>query len=192
MSDKDLLKKIAQHDPIAMEQAVNTYKNQIYRLAISFVHNPEIANDITQDVFIKLWENAHKIKLDNAKLSTWLYRVTVNHSINKLKKQNKTSSLLSVSQFTQINDQNQIELQIPDKNKFSNPHNTLENKELYNLLKKSVHSLPKKQRIAFILKYFHNFSSADIAQVMNTSISAVDVSIHRAKKTLQNKLKKIL
>ncbi len=190
MDEEILVKKLKARDQKVFQDFVNEYKDKLFRLAMGFVHDSFLAEDIVQDVFVKLWQNIDSWELGNAKLSTWLYKVTVNHALNVVRSKKKTSNVVDISQFVRESDDGGIEIQIPDNEK--NPHNKLENKELAGILRKAINTLPKKQRIAFVLRQYQNMSSKEIAEVMDLSVSNVDVIIHRAKKNLQKQILKLM
>ncbi len=184
MEQNRLLNRLKQQDPEALKAAVEKYSNLLYKVAIGFMHDQQAAEDIVQDVFIKLWENAPKLNFDKTKLSTWLYRVTINHCINQVKRQKFKSLFEDLSKFTRKNDDGTIEVEIQDN--FSlNPQQYTENQELRQIIEKAINSLPKKQRIAFILTKYRNMSAKQAAEIMDTSPANVDVLVHRAKKNLQ-------
>ncbi len=191
MQDLELLNRLKNREELALKEAVERYKSMVYKVAIGFTHDREVADDIVQDVFLKLWENAPKLELKNTKLSTWLYRVALNHSINYSRKEKFKSFVQDLTQFTRTTDDGAVEIQIED-NSAKNPEEFVENRELGEILKKAINSLPKKQRIAFVLSKYQNMSSKEIAEVMEISPGNVDVLVHRAKKALQKKILKIM
>ncbi len=185
-----LVQRIKQKDQAALREFVGYYKDKLFRLAMGFVHDYYLAQDIVQEVFIKMWQNIDSWKEGNARLSTWLYKVTVNHSLNKIRDNRDKLHVEDISQFTRTNDDGTVEIQIQDTDK--DPHQFVENKELAQILKKAVNALPRKQRIAFVLSKYQNMSSKEIAEVMDLSVSNVDVIIHRAKKNLQKQILKLM
>ena len=127
MDQNELINRLKQRDPEALKAAVEKYSNLLYKVAIGFMHDQQAADDIVQDVFIKLWESAPKLNFDKTKLSTWLYRVTVNHCINQVKRQKFKSLFQDMSKFTRKNEDGAIEVEIQDD--FSlNPQQYTENK----------------------------------------------------------------
>ncbi len=187
MNDGELLNRLKAREQEALRIAVDKYSSMVYKVALGFTHDKQEADDIVQEVFIKLWENAPKLELRDTKLSTWLYRVTLNYAIN-LTRRNKFKSLFEdLSQFTRKSDDGTIEFQIEDKQN-KNPEELTENKELGEIIKIAVNRLPKKQRIAFVLTKYRGLSSKEVAEIMEISPGNVDILVHRAKKALQKKI----
>ncbi len=189
MQDKELIAKISKNnDNSAFNELINRHKDNVFSIAIGFLHDKDAANDIVQDVFLKFWEIRKDFKL-TAKFSTWLYRVTVNKCIN-VQRKNKFSTVFSTFE-NKNNNENDIsfEAQIPD-----NQQDTIDNKDKQNILKKNIenalNSLPKRQKIAFILNKYQNLSYKEIADVMELSVSSVEALLYRAKANLQKKLYK--
>ena len=190
MREEILIKKLKARDQQTFQDFVNEYKDKLFRLAMGFVHDSFLAEDIVQEVFIKLWQNIDSWQEGRARLGTWIYKVTVNHSINKLRDSKNSARVQDIGEFVRQSDDGMLEIQIPDQAK--DPHKALENKELAEVLRKAVNSLPKKQRIAFVLSKYQKMSSREIAEVMDLSVSNVDVIIHRAKKNLQKQILKLM
>jgi RNA polymerase sigma-70 factor (ECF subfamily) len=189
VQDKELIAKISKNnDNSAFNELINRHKDNVFSIAIGFLHDKDAANDIVQDVFLKFWEIRKDFKL-TAKFSTWLYRVTVNKCIN-VQRKNKFSTVFSTFE-NKNNNENDIsfEAQISD-----NQQDTIDKKDKQNILKKNIenalNSLPKRQKIAFILNKYQNLSYKEIADVMELSVSSVEALLYRAKANLQKKLYK--
>ncbi len=183
MSDREIINNILKGESHLFELLVDRYKSMVFKVAMGFVHDTQAANDIVQDVFVKLWSQLGDFTFE-AKLSTWLYRVTVNTSLNVLRKDKFKSMIEDISHLTRTNDDGSIEIQIEDSYG-ETPEDYVRNEELRQLLKKAIDSLPKKQKIAFVLSKYRGLSSKDIAEIMEISPGNVDVLIYRAKQKLQ-------
>lgn len=190
MNEDILIKRLKKGDQRAFEQVVNLNKDKLLRLAMGFVHDFHQAEDIVQEVFIKLWQNIEHWQEGKAKLSTWLYKVTVNQAINQLRNKKKTSNLIDIGEFVREDEQGNIEVQLLDNS--ADSQKIIENKELAKILRLAINSLPRKQRIAFVLSKYQNMSSREIAEVMDITVSNVDVIIYRAKKNLQKQILKLM
>jgi len=190
MNEDILIKRLKKGDQRAFEQVVNLNKDKLLRLAMGFVHDLHQAEDIVQEVFIKLWQNIEHWQEGKAKLSTWLYKVTVNQAINQLRNKKKTSNLIDIGEFVREDEQGNIEVQLLDNS--ADSQKIIENKELAKILRLAINSLPRKQRIAFVLSKYQNMSSREIAEVMDITVSNVDVIIYRAKKNLQKQILKLM
>lgn len=186
MQDFELIELIKKDDKKAFKELIDKYKQNVFSIAIGFLHDSDKADDIVQEVFIKFWEKRKEFEL-NAKFSTWLYRVTSNLCINTVRR-NKFSTVFSNIK-TSNNEGKQVdfEQQIEDANWQNNDEK--EKKEHIKIaLKNAINSLPKRQKMAFVLNKYQNFSYQEISDIMELSLSSIESLLFRAKKNLQKKL----
>lgn len=147
------------------EEAVNRNNQRLFLLALSFTHNQFDAEDITQNVFFKLWKNTKQFE-DIIHMDKWLTIVCINESKNIIK-----------NLFRQ---HNEICDELPDESIFDN---TLQY-DLFN----AVMSLPKNERTVIHLFYYEDLKINDIAKMLKISESAVKTRLNRAR----NKIKLML
>lgn len=156
-------------------------KNQtlIFRTILGFVHSCEDAEDLTQEVFVLAYQNRHKFRGDS-EISTWLYRIAINTSLNFIVHQ-KRKTILQMGEdiwnylFNKSND---------DKN----PQQTLEEEEEKRRIQKAIDALPEKQKTAFILTRVNELPQKEVAEIMGISLRAVEQLLLRAKENLKKKL----
>ena len=181
--NKKLIDGIKTKDDASFRLFIDQYKDYVVRIAYSFVGNEDDAQDIAQDVFIKVFQTVDGFKGDS-KLSTWLYRIVVNNSLNFLRAKRKMSLFERLDNY--INDRYYKEEQNSDMSFSDNDISDLELKieTLYNCLDQ----LSQNQRSAFVMHNIDKLSYKEIADTMELSLSAVESLIHRAKKNLQKKM----
>ena len=186
MQDEAIIQGLIDKDENTFRELVKSFQRNVFHTCLGFVHNTEDAEDIAQDVFIEVYRSVVNFK-GNSKLSTWVYRIAVNKSLNHLRKYKQLKMLLSIEQmFGGAGDAVEADKDIePGKE-----DDSLEKKELRIVLSKAVDSLPENQRIAFTLAKYDDLSYLEIAEVMDMSLSAVESLIHRAKMNLQKRLLK--
>jgi RNA polymerase sigma-70 factor (ECF subfamily) len=181
--DKALLKGILNKEEDAFYQLVEQYRDYIYRLCYSFLKQSEEAEDLTQEVFIEIYKSAQGFRLES-KLSTWLYRIAVNKSINHINSRGFKFNFKEVkSIFRSDNTVRRIAV-----NSSEQPDHTLESSEKTMILYKAIDSLPANQKIAFTLHKIDGLPYQEISEIMELSLSSVESLIHRAKMNLQKKL----
>lgn len=156
-------------------------KGLVYNLSLHYVQNIEDAEEITQDVFLQVYQSLEKFK-NNSSISTWIYRITVNKSLDYIKKKN------SKKRFFVFGKKSENEHEYLSISSFNHPGIDLEDKENSKILFEAINSLTENQKTAFILSKIEELSNPEIASIMNTSISSVESLIFRAKKSLQEKL----
>lgn len=183
MTDELLVSKIIEGDQDAFKQLVEMHQDKIYSICLGYIRNEEDAEDLAQEVFMKVFRSIKKFNAESA-LSTWVYRIAVNKSLEQLRrnKTNKRFGFLS----SIFGNENAFEKQL---NHFEHPGVKLENKERANILLKHMEKLPEKQRTVFQLHKVDNMSYQEISQVLHTSLSSVESLMFRAKKNLQKSLR---
>lgn len=181
LDERELIALLRQKDDNAFRQIVTDWQKLVYNTVLGLLQNEEDAEDVSQEVFIQVYESVQSFKMES-KLSTWLYRIAVSKSIDHLRKK-KTKKRFSF--LFSVDDHQHIKNQVPD---FYHPGVKLEQKEDAAILFKAISFLPKNQKVAFILNKMEGLSYTEIAEVLLISTSAVDSLLHRAKKNLKKYL----
>jgi RNA polymerase sigma-70 factor, ECF subfamily len=184
MNEEAIIKGLAEKDEKSFRELVKTFQKNVFHTCLGFVHNQEDAEDIAQDVFIEVHRSIGRFRGDS-KLSTWVYRIAVNKSLNHIRKNRQARLTLSIEQLIRGPRSGENEFSIEEPGKMDHK---LEKKELVTVLNKAINSLPENQRIAFTLSKYEDMAYLDIAEVMDISLSAVESLIHRAKLNLQKRL----
>ncbi len=183
MEELEIIKKLKNGDEDTFRMVVQRYSRMVLNCSYKFLRNKESAEDLTQEVFLEVYESVKTFRADS-KLSTWIYRIAVTKSLNHLKsmKRKKRFAVL-VSIFGKDDSVKDIPLAdsiAPDKE--------LENKDRARILAWALDKLPDNQRVAFTLSKYDEMSYEEISSIMKTSISSVESLIHRAKTNLKKKL----
>ncbi|MEP6583721.1 MAG: RNA polymerase sigma factor [Ginsengibacter sp.] len=182
MNEQELIELVKKKDRIAFKTLVETWQDMVYNTALGILQNTEDAEDVSQEVFIQVYESVSSFK-GESKFSTWLYRITVTKTTDHIRRKNRKKRFAFVQSIYGKNDEQVIEP--PD---FYHPGIHLENKENGAVLFKAIDELLPNQKTAFVLNKLENLSYREIGEVMNLSEAAVDALLQRAK----DKLKKIL
>jgi RNA polymerase sigma-70 factor (ECF subfamily) len=173
-NDKDiaLMERIKDGNEAAFEELLTRHYQSVYRLAYRFLYDSQEAEDITQEVFLRVFRAA-KTYSPKAKFSTWLYTITKNLCFNELRKKR------SVTIFS-IEDEVLPELPSMD----DSPISKLEEAEVRKRVFDAVVELPANLRMAVILLKYHGLSYEEVAEVLQCTVNAVKLRVHRAKKFL--------
>jgi len=169
--DKDLISRFKSGDMAAFKKIYDAFCKPLYSFALSYMKDSFDAEEIVQDVFLKLWEKRDEV--DELKsFKSYLYRITVNKIFNELKhrivKRKYDQHLLNIDQVTDETPESSIQLQEL-------------NKKLEHLLSK----LPEQQRNIFIMSRWQGLSNAEIAQNLSLSTRTVENQIYRATKFIK-------
>lgn len=162
----------------------NQYKVLVYNVALNYLQNTEDAEEITQDVFIQVYDSLGTFK-NNSSLKTWIYRITINKSLNFIKLKTRKKYYFVFGKITKS--ENEVE----NISNFEHPGILLENQEYSKYLFSVINTLPENQKTAFLLSKLDGLSNTEISAIMEISISSVESLVFRAKKNLKEKLSKI-
>ncbi len=154
----------------AFEQIVRQYSQPLYWQIRRMVFSHEDANDVLQECFIKAWNNLAQFRGDS-KLSTWLYRIVINETLNFIKRQKEHVSIDS----SEANIINQLS---------SDPY--FDGDETALQLQEAISKLPEKQRAVFTMKYYEEMKYEDMSRILDTSIGALKASYHHAVKKISD------
>ncbi len=168
-------------NPNDFQNIYNQYHVLVYNVALHYVQNIEDAEEITQDVFVQVHGSIEKFN-EKSTLKTWLYRITINKSLDFIKHKN------SKKRFFIFGNKSQNESEYLNSSNFEHPGILLENKEKASQLYAVINELPENQKTAFILSKIDGLSNPEIAAIMQLSVSSVESLIFRAKATLKEKL----
>lgn len=183
MNERELIDLLKKKDRQAFKEIVATCQDLVYNSAIGFLQNAEDAEDVAQEVFIQVFESISSFK-EESKLSTWIYRITVSKCLDHLRKKKRKKRFAFIQSLYGKNDN--LVIDPPD---FFHPGIKIENKENATFLFKAMDKLPENQKAAFVLNKIENLSYREIGEIMNSSESAVDSLLQRAKRNLQITLK---
>ena len=172
--DSELLDKLATGDEAAFRMLVERHIDRAYAIALRIVGNAADAEDVVQDTMLKIWSHRGRWQHGRAKFSTWLYRVVSNRCID-LRRKPRTENVDAVPE-------------VADKQ--PDASSVIERNEVTDLLESAMQRLPEQQRIAVILSYHENMSNGDIAEVMDTTVSAVESLLKRGRQQLRELLRR--
>lgn len=178
--DQHYIDKVLQGETNAFAVLVDRYKNMIFTLAVQMVKNREEAEEVSQDTFIKIYNSLSKFKGDS-KFSTWVYKVTYNTCLDRLKKNKKEDLNISIDEFSA----HLIKT-------MDNALSALEDKERKQTIQNCLNLLPRDENVLLTLFYFEDQSLEEIGKVMGITANNVKVKLFRSRQKLAVILKKQL
>ncbi len=184
MNENELINLILQGESDKFRIFVEKYQQMVFRTCMGFVHNKDDADDLTQEVFIQAYKSLPEFKMKSA-FSTWLYRIAVNASLNKVRKSGRISFIHRLESLFGTENPRAGQLTVFDTD---DPENIFIKKEHSQWLQRALDSLPENQRTAIVLSKYDDLSQKEIAEIMNTTEGAVEALLHRAKKNLRERL----
>ena len=176
MDDAGLVKRLQLREESAFKELVDGHQNMIVNTCFGFLHNTEEAEDVAQEVFIQVFKSIDSFRGD-AKLSTWLYRIAVNRSLNKIRSR-KSKFFVGIDSLFELG-------RSPGGSHSVTPYESLENQERAKVLHDAIDKLPNNQKTAFVLSKYKGLPNKKISEIMATTLSSVEALLNRAKKNLQ-------
>ena len=152
----ELVKRLKAGDEAAFEEIVETYRERLYRVAWRILRDDESAEDAAQEAFIKVYRHIARFE-ERSSLYTWMYRITVNIALNKLKR-DRFRNMVPLGDIVR-----------QDKSPRSDPARAAMGSEVVEKVREAVETLPDKQRAVFTLKFYEGLSHKEIAEVVGCS-----------------------
>ena len=173
IKDADILVKF--NDPVTKVSGFNLlvekYQQKIYWHVRRLVIDHEDANDVVQNVFIKVWNGLENFRSESL-LYTWIYRIATNEALSFLQQKNKRASISTEDEALDLNQKLKAD-------------RYFDGDELQVMLVKAIASLPEKQRVVFNLRYYDEMKYEQMAEVLETSVGALKASYHHAAKKIE-------
>jgi RNA polymerase sigma-70 factor (ECF subfamily) len=164
--DSELIERICQRDQRALAALYDQMADRVYSLAFYILRNPDNAEEVTQDIFMKIWDRADQWDERKAKLSTWILAMTRNAAIDRLRKEKRRPAVID-SPFDKILQMEAVE---------SDGHQ----------LRTLLHHLPKEQQQAIYLNFFGGMSHTDIAEATGIPLGTIKTRLRLGLKKLRS------
>lgn len=170
--DQAYIDLVIKGDTNAFAVLVDRYKDMVFTLSLKMVKNREEAEEIAQDSFIKAFRSLNKFKGDS-KFSTWLFKVTYNSCLDRLKKLKRVNPLVAIDEYTE---KEVVEL--------SDIFDSIEDSERKQMIQVCLDRLPHEDRFLLTLYYFEEQSLKEMAKIMGINDNHVKIKLHRSRKKL--------
>jgi RNA polymerase sigma-70 factor (ECF subfamily) len=173
VEDQEILEKFRHESSknYAFNLLIHKYQQKVYHHIRKIVIDHDDADDLTQETFVKVWQNLDKFK-EESKLFTWIYRIATNECLNFLRKKRQKF-------FLPIADVSKDLLRKLETSSY------VSGDEIAIKLQKVLLTLPEKQRLVFNMKYFDDLKYEEISEILGTSVGALKASYHHAVKKIE-------
>jgi len=178
MEDKALIEEAQRGGREAFEAIVKRYEKKVFHLAYGFVQNRAAADDLAQEIFVKVYFSLSKFHF-KSEFGTWLYRIAVNHIKDHLRKVSRRKEV-SLEEFENVPPAMDDQV----KEREQRQDDDLKKKIVFGVLA----TLPQKYRMILTLREVKGFSYEEITRVLKISPGTVDSRLHRARKLLRKKM----
>ena len=185
-TNEDLMGRVRLENKHAFEVLIHRHQRSVLNFIFRFMGNHTDAEDLTQEVFLRIWKAARTYKPD-AKFTTWLYRIATNLCINK-QRAIRIRSLFAQSHSQEQRQGSKTSFIMGENTEHITPEDRLIDSEQSVQIINALNELPTSQRLAVVLKVYDEMSYQEIAQIMGRTVTAVDSLLIRAKKNLRKKL----
>ncbi len=173
---------------MSFDEIYEKYAGSILNLAYRMTGTEDAARDLTQDIFLKVYQNLASFK-GQSQIYTWLYRISLNHIINYLKREKRHRWVeLMETKVSEVMEGDEIHSKFNLHSNPIRPDEEIEKSEREKIVWSIILKLPTKQRIPFVLHRYEGLSYQEIADQLEISLSNVESRIHRAKIFLVKKL----
>ena len=185
--ERQLVRRAKRGDEKAFRTLMERYRRKVFSIAYGMVHNPEAAYDISQEVFIKVFRYLGSFQ-GTSSFYPWLYRISVNLSIDWLRKQGRTS-LVDFDDSLLRREPDGAEALVVPKLQDGDPFKALDRKELREQIAKAFESLSEKHRAVLLLREVEGLSYDEIARALKIHKGTVMSRLHHARRNLQRTLR---
>ncbi len=185
LTDEWLVKSVLCGDDDAFSQLYERYRRPIYSAAYRIIQNPEDAQDATQEIAFKLYRSLHQWDVRKSKLSSWIYKIAANHSIDcyRVRSRHPESRMPE-------DGPDRLSYQEASDCSARSPFNAIKNREEVDAVLRCAGALPDLQRKIFIHRYFHERKLEEIAKIERCNLGTVKSALHRATHTVRRLLHK--
>ena len=180
-SDIELMLRLKAGDVAAFETLVKRYRKPLINMIYRFLGEPMEAEDLAQEVFLKVWGMKDKYK-PKGKVASLFYAIAKNLCMNRLREKKKAK----ISSFEDLRGMESKIVSLSSQE--TRADKIVEQKDLQQFIKTIIQSLPENQKLAIILREYQDLSYAEIAKIMNCSVKSVEAYLYRARETIKTKL----
>jgi RNA polymerase sigma-70 factor (ECF subfamily) len=178
-NETKLIKRVKKGDPLAFAEIVEAYKDKLYNVAFRMLGNRQEAEDVVQEAFLRVYSNIRQYDA-NYKFSTWMYRITTNLCIDRLRKKKINDSL-----DEEYSEQDGNSLYNRLRSQELTPEEAMLRHETQAEVQHAIEQLPPAYRAAILLKYLHDLSLQEISDILQIPVPTVKTRLHRGREALR-------
>jgi len=178
-----LVQRAQAGDRDALSALIQSQQTYVYSIAMSLMHNPADAADMTQEAFVRLLRSLGTYR-GETKFTTWLYRLVTNICLDGLRRRGRPVESLDEPTGSNNDDAQSAGERLADTDRWTHPEEDIELRESATEVRRALEQLPTAQRLALTLHYFQDMRYEDIADVMGLPLNTVKSHIRRGKERL--------
>lgn len=179
--EQQLVERARQGDRNAFQQIVESHKEQVFQLALGMTRNHHDAEDMVQEVFLKAYRSLQRFR-GQAKLSSWLYRITFNtcHDARRRQRPEESRSLAEAGEAAT--------LQLAEESPMADPHRRSESQQIGHRVRSALGQLTTAERSVFVLRHYNQLSTREAAEALDRAEGTVKNLLFRALRKLRDEL----
>ena len=177
INDQHYINLVIKGDTNAFAALVGRYKDMVFTLSLKMLQNREEAEEAAQDAFIKSYRSLGRFK-GESKFSTWIYQVTYNNCLDRLRKQKRNRTFVALDEFAEY-----------EVRWLMDALDTIEEAERKQMIKNCLNLLAPEENFLLTLYYFNEASIKEISVIMNINVNNVKIKLFRTRKKLAAILK---
>ncbi len=182
-NEQNIVDRICQGNKEAFQELVERYKKKIYFLAYDILGDHHEAEDISQEVFIKVFRSLKNFRR-HSKMSSWIYQITTNSCIDALRKR-KSKPKISLGDFNHISIKNNVE---GGSTRIQNPELSADASIMQRRIQNALYEVTPRERAVFMMRHYNDLEIKEIAEVLNVSSGTVKSMLFRALNKLRKEL----
>lgn len=183
VDDIKLVERVRKGDKAAFDELVSRYENKVYRLAIKLTRNEALAEEVLQEVFLRIYEKLDTFRGESA-FSSWLYRIAANACFAKLNLEKKHQH----TDLDEVTPQAEQALRERQESPQEAPDRSLLSQEALTVINRSIDRLPEDFRVVILLRDVEGMDNEEVARILELSVPAVKSRLHRARLLLRKRL----
>jgi RNA polymerase sigma-70 factor, ECF subfamily len=181
----DLVTTLKQREPLAFEQLLAQHGAMLYRVAVRFMRQPEEAEEVVQETLLTVYAKIHTFD-EKAALSTWLYRIVVNTALMRLRAKARIPEIPLEPKGPAFTTAGEMAREVTEWD--LSPEDALLRQEGLTVLREEVDRLPEAYRTVYVLAEIEGLPHQEIATMLDLTVGAVKVRLHRARLALREAL----
>lgn len=182
-SDGVLVQGIRGGSEAALEELIQKYAGKVYSLALRYTHNPQDAEEVLQDTFLKVFTRIETLRCEE-RPSPWLYKIAINAALVKLRERRRchVSNTISLEDRAPVGGKDSFDASVPElSDRSPNAEEALACKELQEIVRIAIEKLPDHYRTAVQLKDIDGYSLEEAGEILEISVPALKTRLHRAR-----------
>ncbi len=184
LSDSELIERFKKGEKQVLDELLKRYYSRVYRLAYGILRNPQDAEEVIQEVFLRVFQKLDEFKGESS-FSSWLYRVAVNTTYMKLRDK-KGASMISLNEIGKLIDEQMVKS--GSSQWIARPDDELLTEEALKIISDAIEQLPDDFKTVLILRDVEGLSTEEVGKILGLTVPAVKSRLHRARLFLRKKL----